>query len=196
VQHLKAERAGYAVEPIVLAVGRKLRSLLEAERPAAEHIIFLDGAGAAEEVESVLNRVINEFDPLQNEHGVLSVSILAHRTPTDLSRRELLPPFRQLEKRPPSFAHAPLIQLPPAELLAELVDQYLFASLYEILFASLLNENQRRVTHLEGAVKHLDDESAALTHRANALRQEEITEEIEVILLGTADLAEANPQRE
>lgn len=36
---------------------------------------------------------------------------------------------------------------------------------------------------IEGAVHHLDDESQQLLGRSNTLRQEEITEEIEVVLL-------------
>jgi F-type H+-transporting ATPase subunit gamma len=51
-------------------------------------------------------------------------------------------------------------------------------------------ENLRRVRHLEGAVRHLDDKSATLQHQSNALRQEEIIEEIEVILLSASSLDE------
>jgi hypothetical protein len=42
-------------------------------------------------------------------------------------------------------------------------------------------ENLRRVRHPEAAVRHLDDRSAALLRACNALRQEEIIEEIELI---------------
>jgi len=44
-------------------------------------------------------------------------------------------------------------------------------------------DNHRRVSHLEGAVRHLDDRSSALRRKCNALHQEEIIEEIEIILL-------------
>jgi F-type H+-transporting ATPase subunit gamma len=36
---------------------------------------------------------------------------------------------------------------------------------------------------MEGAVKHLDDQIDKLRRKSNLFRQEEITEEIEVILL-------------
>jgi len=42
------------------------------------------------------------------------------------------------------------------------------------------------VRHLEGAVRHLDDRSSALRRKCNALRQEEIIEEIEIILLSAS----------
>ena len=49
-------------------------------------------------------------------------------------------------------------------------------------------ENHRRVQHLEGAVEHMDDKIGQLKGQCNALRQEEIIEEIEVILLSTEAL--------
>jgi F0F1-type ATP synthase gamma subunit len=67
--------------------------------------------------------------------------------------------------------------------LAAPAEQYVFAALHQMLYASLWAENSRRVARLEGAVRHLDDQSAELTRRSHALRQEEIVEEIEVMLL-------------
>ncbi|HBE93756.1 MAG TPA: hypothetical protein DDW55_15050, partial [Gammaproteobacteria bacterium] len=58
-------------------------------------------------------------------------------------------------------------------------------------YTSLMAENHQRVAHLEGAVKHLDDESAELMRQSNILRQTEIIEEIEVILLSAASLGES-----
>jgi F-type H+-transporting ATPase subunit gamma len=59
-----------------------------------------------------------------------------------------------------------------------------------MLYKSLMMENQFRVTHLEGAVRHLDDESAELKRQCNGLRQEEIIEEIEEIMLSATSLGE------
>ena len=50
-------------------------------------------------------------------------------------------------------------------------------------------ENHRRAQHLEGAIRHLDEESGELKRRSNALRQEEIIEEIEVILLSATSFS-------
>ncbi|MEN8108633.1 MAG: F0F1 ATP synthase subunit gamma [Pseudomonadota bacterium] len=68
--------------------------------------------------------------------------------------------------------------------------------LHEMMYVSLMAENLRRVRHLEGAVQHLDDKSANLLHQSNALRQEEIIEEIEVILLSAASLDKKSPKRQ
>lgn len=85
--------------------------------------------------------------------------------------------------------------MPPAEFFLELTEQYLFAALYEMLYTSLMAENHNRVTHLEEAVKHLNDKSEDLTRQCAALRQEEIIEEIEVILLSAGSVDEYRHQR-
>ena len=83
-------------------------------------------------------------------------------------------------------ACAPLLNLQPAAFLAQLIEQYLFAALQAILYEALLSENQHRVRHLEGAVRHLEQRAEELQRRLRLLRQEEIIEEIEVILLNAA----------
>jgi F-type H+-transporting ATPase subunit gamma len=47
-------------------------------------------------------------------------------------------------------------------------------------------ENDRRVAHLGQAVRHIDDQTRELDRKSAALRQEEIIEEIEVILLSAS----------
>lgn len=69
------------------------------------------------------------------------------------------------------------------QFLASLTAQYLFAALHQFLCSSLTAENQQRVRHLEAAVHRITDETARIARHCNRLRQEEITEEIEIILL-------------
>lgn len=173
---------------IVLAVGRKLHSILEEGAPIADQITLIDGAGIVEEVAFVLDQAVSELDALQKRFGALNVSSLYHGDKGDIRKKEVLPSFRQFKNAAQQYPYPPLLNLPPDELFVELGDQYLLASLYEILHTSLMQENLRRVTHLADAVAHLDDKSARLAHEGNALRQEEITEEIEVILLSSASV--------
>jgi F-type H+-transporting ATPase subunit gamma len=77
-----------------------------------------------------------------------------------------------------------LTQLPDAHLLADLTRQHLRASLGELLHGALLAENRRRVEHMDRAIRRIDRKLDDLRLRANQLRQEGITEEIEVIQLG------------
>ena len=164
-----------------LMVGRKLySSMSEALQGSA---VPVDGAGVAEEVPAVLNHIVDELETLRNAHGPATVSAVSYNADGSISERKLLPPFRQEDADAGKYAHAPLLNVAPERLLLDLTDQYLVSSLFEILYESLSTENHRRVKHLSDAVRHLDKQCTELTHRANALRQEQITEEIEVLLL-------------
>ena len=97
-----------------------------------------------------------------------------------------MPPFLSIQEKDEHFSHPPELNVTPQEFLLELTDHYLFTNLHRILFDSLMAENQHRVQHLQNAVNHLDDKTDELLRKSNALRQEEIIEEIEVILLNAS----------
>jgi len=189
VHHLEsALDAQPAGKPILIAVGRKLHSLLENDTRVAA---LIEGASVVEEVTVVLNQMVYELSSLQERHGMLTVYGLYHGGDDGIVMQKLLPPFQQCLHQPQRFPHPPVLNLPPAEFLIELTEQHLFAALHSMLYTSLMTENHNRVTHLEGAVNHLDDESDELVRQCSALRQEEIIEEIEVILLSASSLDES-----
>jgi F-type H+-transporting ATPase subunit gamma len=99
-----------------------------------------------------------------------------------------LRPFQKPEPKSTRFAHAPKLYLQPRLFLTGLAEQYLFAALHELLYSSLMAENQRRMQHMDAAVRRLERTSGDLLRRRNILRQEEITEEIEVIMLSVEAL--------
>jgi F-type H+-transporting ATPase subunit gamma len=174
-------------EAAMIAIGRKLHALLDRD---ARAVAWIDGAALVEEIKDVLNRLADEIISLQRQHEALEVFCIYHGGEDSVVMQRLLPPFEGLAGKPPPYSHPPLLNLSPAALLAELTDQYLFAALHAMLYTSLMMENHHRVTHLDGAVKHLDVQSEDLARQCNALRQEEIIEEIEVILLSAASLGE------
>jgi F-type H+-transporting ATPase subunit gamma len=172
------------MEPLLITVGHKLHGLLENDHRVSARI---EGASVVEEVTLVLGRIVHELSSLQEQHGMLSVHGLFHDINGNITLQQLLPPFRDTQQRPP-HAHPPQLNLEPANFLVELTEHYLFAVLYSILYASMMAENHNRVMHLEGVIKHLDDESDMLARQWSTLRQEEIIEEIEVILLSASSL--------
>jgi len=175
-------------QPMVIAIGRKLYTLLEGD---ARLIGQIDGANVAEEVASVAHRLAGELSSLQQHLHMLTVHGIHHGDEGNIAVQELLPPFRRYLGQGPHFAYPPMLNQSPRDFFAELMDHYLFAALHRMLFTSLMAENHQRVTHLEAAVKHLDSESSELARKCHALRQEEIIEEIEVILLSARSLDEA-----
>lgn len=171
-----------------ISIGDKLNTLLEQDEIDATK---LPGASMAEEVPERLNEVTNTLTELQNQYGLLTVFCHYHAEEQDIRSIQLLPPFEDCLAQPPRFTLPPELNMAPETLLVELIDQYLFAALHEMLYTSLMVENHLRITHLEGAVQHLNDETEELSRKSNALRQEEIIEEIEVILLSSANLDES-----
>ena len=169
--------------PFVLAVGHKLHPLLEKTSFATT---MLDGAGVVEDIPALLDSMLEILLSWQQEHGALSLYAIYHRSSDEIVTDTLLPAFANLLSKSPAHQDPPLLNLVPEDFMIGLADQYLFAALHELLYTSLMAENQRRVMHLESAVGHLDDELSELDRQINILRQEEITEEIEVLLLSTA----------
>ena len=171
--------------PMLIVLGRKLVTLLEGD---ARMVASINGASVVEEITPLLNQVVSELMTIKEKYGVLSVYCLFHRGEDRIAMKKLLPPFQGFLHNPPRFPHPPLLNQSARAFLAELLEHYLFAALHEMVYTSLMAENHERVTHLEGAVKHLDDESDELARQCNALRQEEIIEEIEVLLLSSSSL--------
>jgi F-type H+-transporting ATPase subunit gamma len=189
LDYLRSAREQYPFDQTTLiGVGRKLNMLLEKDSSVAA---LIDGASVVEEIPVVLNELVRELSSLQETHGIVSLYGIYHGSLEGIVMQKLLPPFQHYRHQPPKFPHPPVLNMSPADFLIELTEQYLFAALHEMLYTSLMIENRSRVSHLEGAVQHLDDESEKLARKCNALRQEEIIEEIEVILLSAASIDES-----
>lgn len=177
-----ADQAAPPEPPLLIGLGHKLQPLLEKDERV---VALLDGANVVEEVPAVLNRVVDTLASLQTHHRIPTLSAIFHSGEPEkkVAVTRLLPPFQRRPETECRFPQPPLLNLPPQEFLLSLTDHYLFAALHGILYRSLMAENRRRFQHLEGAVRHLEERAEELAHRGNILRQEEIIEEIEVILL-------------
>jgi len=165
----------------VLAVGRRLWGRMEEGWPG---FVPLPGASVSEELPQALSRVVAETQAQLSGQQASALRLLYHGDePEGVFSRRLLPP--EIGAGTVTHRTPPLLQLPPERFFTDFLQHYLFLALTEIFTVSLLAENRYRVQHLEGAVQRLDERLEVLAGRARALRQEEITEEIETILLGT-----------
>ena len=163
--------------PTVVVVGRRLASKLTTD-PGV--FASLDGATVTEDVPAVLDRLMDALHEASRQLAGDGVALLtlAHDAEGETKFRACC---RWLRPSAP-LPHPPRLQLPPAEFFAELLDQYLLAALYGVLYESLAAENHQRLAHMENALNRLDETVAHLAVKRNALRQEKIVEEIEVIL--------------
>lgn len=182
VQQLDRNSGNDSAETIV--VGSRLRDHLpEGFKVAAA----LENAITVEEVDRVLVHLTDTLSRLMSAQGRLrppQVRVIHHQAAGQDVRETILQPMRA---GPPvassKFAFPPDLTLDPPAFAQGLIEQYLFARLHELLYSSLMVENQVRVQHMEAAVERLDRSFSELTRRRNILRQEEITQEIEVIML-------------
>lgn len=165
---------------IVIAIGNCLCNRLQ-----NEHLSFttLSGANSSEEISQILVQVTDAIAELQQQYEFYSLSVLYHQDEhLNITLRSLLPPFTDNTCLSEN-KNEPLLNLQPTQFLLELVDHYIFSSLQDILYSSLAAENNQRLQHLDNAVRHLDEATEKLHKKSQIYRQEEITEEIEVILL-------------
>lgn len=170
-----------------LTLGHRLASRLDGDASLA--LMQLPGASVADEVPTVLLRLTRELNSLLSagEMAGCGLSVLYHCDATgDIRLRHLLP-LRDLPT-PDPHPFQPEINLPAGDLLPALTGHYLYAALNEVLYSSLMAESRQRHAHMDRALKKLDEDSEHLQQAYNAQRQEDITEEIEVILLSAGML--------
>jgi len=163
-------------------VGHKLEPLLN---EAFDNIRFIKGANVNEDISSVVDELAKRFGAFDQPTSLFMLHHNSHHN--ELMLEKLLPPFKQSHTGKVKQSNPPLLNLTAREFFLELTDHYLVNTLHQILTVSLMVENQQRIQHLENATHHLDDKTEELQRRINALRQEEIIEEIEVILLNAAN---------
>lgn len=176
---------------LTIAIGRKFATTFDSPSPQT---VLMDGASAQEEIRHVLNQLVTQVETIQSRYGTIPVTVVRHDQLTrGIVTQNLLPPFQEFRAEHTPAPFPPLLYLSPPQFLSDLIQQYLFAQLYSALGASLLAENEFRIAHLQGAIRHLDERSVELGRQRRSLRQEEIIEEIEVILLN-ANQGELNAE--
>lgn len=191
---MKAVRT-YATEgddPVLVTIGSKLASPYSDD---SRVVARLAGPSALEEIEAVLLNMMATLDAwqaAQQPARALRFTLFHHRPEEPGVKVTRLDPFGQRTAPPPRFAYPPLLNLDPGLFLTKLAEHYLFAALHELFYCSLMAENQQRVQRMDFAVRRIDEKSQALLHRSNSLRQEEITEEIELIMLNVETATEVS----
>ncbi len=174
--------------PVLLTVGRKLIARISDNQSA---VVSIDGPSVTEEVQSVLIQVMDHMHELQRQQPSaqpLTITVVSHAVEAEGVTTHTLRPFEGSPGKTAHFVDPPLLNLPPPVFLAELIDLYFFSLLHKIFYSALLAENRARVSHLEGAIQRLEREMSDLELKRNMLRQEEITEEIELLMLSAERL--------
>lgn len=182
--------AAQQADTLLVAVGHRLEAKLQDD---ARISAFVEGPSVAEEVQAALVRLVKVLSKLQQQRPeeVWRISALYHDDESGEPRLRQLLPLAEPTGRS-TYSHAPLLNLKPEQLLSQLTDQYLYAALHEVFYASLMAENRKRLEHMDNAIRRMEKDEAQLRLRYNALRQEEIIEEIEIIMLSAEALSETD----
>jgi len=162
----------------LIIVGEKLRNQL-ADHP---HIVAaIDGPNVAEDIQAVILSLTHVLAT----HPIGDWCIIYNERVDTLCTPQTLRPLSKLYEVDQRLSSSePLLYLSKDEFITQFIDQYLFALLNQIFYQSFSAENNSRFNHLSGAISRLEKKCEHLKSRLNVLRQEEITEEIETILLG------------
>ena len=167
----------------LLIVGRKLAGKFTQDRRV---VSSLPGPTVAEEVPAILLGLMAKLRELQatQKPGVRLEFTIVHRNPASegvgMCVRE---PMKKSPGRQARMSYPPLLNLDPFAFATDLIDHHLFSLLHEVFYSALMAENLCRFQHMDQAIQRLEKDMAELALRRNSLRQEEITEEIEVIML-------------
>ncbi len=181
--------------------------VLDAARPVGEAELFIIGArGAAlaeqrgwragwtapmasqmSGVDATARAVADALYARFVEEGLARAEIV-HARPSGTAdftvvRRPILPidlaAFRRPAAGPP-----PLVNLPPARLVEQLVGEYVFAELALAALESFASENAARLATMESARVNIDQKLEELTGQERLQRQEEITAEVQDVVAG------------
>lgn len=153
-------------------------------------------AAHVDEVPALADRIVScLLDHAQMPQG-LRVTVV-HSVPSTVGgvpvvQRQLLP--LDYSRFPPAnLALPPLVTLPPALLLEQLTQEYLFAQLCESLLLSYAAENEARMRAMVAARDNVERKLGELSGRARLLRQEAITDEVIELAAGGAALPPQPP---
>ncbi len=176
----------------LIVIGRKLEAKLHDDKRVAA---FIEGHSVVEEIQGTqlhLTEVLNQLQQRLELAKIGRISAIYNDHDMDTVQLHQLFPLATPKAKPTRlvFPHAPMLNLEPTQFLAQLTDQYLYAALHEMFYVSLMMENHKRLEHMNNAINRLEKDEAELRLRYNKLRQEEIIEEIEIILLSAEALTE------
>lgn len=171
--------------PTFIVVGRKLASKMAED---SRVMATLDGPNAIEEIPAVILNLLQILEKVSTQRHIALHSwqwdIIFNEEEHNQIQAKTLQPFKEFYVDDEmTYSISPLLNLPQEQFLAEFADHYLFAMCYSVFYQSFFAESHQRLFHLNNALDHLEDKKNSLKKYLNLLRQEEITEEIQIIML-------------
>jgi len=137
-------------------------------------------AALTDEVPAVASRIVDAiFERV--ETGAFKEVYIVSAQPSSRSyvlNRNRIVPFDFTRFTKPVQARAPLVLVPPRDLIENLVEEYVFSEICEALMLGFAAENDARMQAMTRARKNVERTNAELTRQFHQLRQEQTTNEI------------------
>ena len=170
---------------VLISVGRKLALKLDDDSRIAN---VLDGPNVIEEIPAVILKVLKALEEVARQrHFALHSgqwNIIFNEEKQDQIQVTTLQPFNEFcISNTDKFSAPPVLNLSTDVFLAEFIDNYFFALFHSVFYKSFFVENHQRFFHLNHALDRLDRKKNDLKGHLKLVRQEEITEEIQIIML-------------
>lgn len=180
--------------PKFIAVGRRGPALLR--RGRLEVIAELPSTTSPDSVDAIIHEIARAVLSLHGRGAFAQLYLLHARylSPGHIEPKlERVLPLDLSQWRDDKAASGapPTLALPRLRLLAELVGEYAFISLYRAMTESLAGENGMRLQSMEAAKSNIDDTLADLQLQARIQRQNEITEELLDVISGAEALKQS-----
>lgn len=186
-----AENAKADVDRLILCIGVQLEDALRGVDLAAEPALMTPAS--VEGINRLVGKLITRIDTVgaATKQGItvtLAYTERAAHGQQAVVVRQVLPLaydlVNSLSRRPWVSRSLPHFGTPPATMLAALLRNYLFASLYSASAEALVTENAARLARMQQAEKSIDDKLAELTQATYTTRQSAITEELLDVIAG------------
>lgn len=168
----------------LLVVGARPAALLEDAGEGVEQGLPLPGSAAR--IAATVQRLLLAIEAWRREAAVTRVDVF-HNRPRDGGGyepvdRRLIPVdvarLRRLEARPWPSHRLPVYHMDPRRLLARLLRQHFFVTLFQACAESQAAEHAGRLSAMQSAERNLDERRDELTTRYRRVRQAAITGEL------------------
>ncbi len=174
----------------ILTVGSRVAANLEqAGQPVEEELLL---PGSAAHITAAVQTILLKIDNWRNQGNIHYVHLFYNRQlkgggyqPTKI---ELLPVnlhrFHRLEVAPWPSRRLPTFTMDRKRLLAALLRQYFFVSIFQACAESQASEHASRLAAMQSAEKNLDEKLEEMTALFRRQRQEAITTELLDVVSG------------
>ena len=198
-QHCQAHAPALR-KPHLLAIGAKLHDAL-VDQGLAPEVLLLPPA-SAEGIGRLAGEIVTRLDALGQGQSLhrLAVTLAftqrgeqGQRDPVTRRLLPLEPGLLQPDKRWQSRS-LPEYRMAPGPLLAALVRNHIFASVFRASAEAMVTENAARLALMQQAEQSVDERREAVQGELRSVRQTEITDELMDIIMGFEALKKRQPK--